>query len=197
MNNSVVQFVGLIAMIFLFSGCVVKQKVALDYKAQKPQTMAESYLKVSVTVNDERPYIKSGEKPESYIGTYRGGFGNPWNVNTVDYVALSKLVHDDLVEELNALGFIKEGGDKTLVVDILEWKFDAYQNASFNYQLNVKVVDNAKTIIAESDVVGKDIFIKGTLSGGKGGVERDMPKLYSDAIKQIVRENKDILSALQ
>jgi len=182
----------------MFSGCVAKQKVALDYQAQKAEGAAESHPKVNVTVNDERPYIKNGEKPASYIGTYRGGFGNPWNVNTKDNIALSELLHDDLMEELNALGFIKEGGDKTLIVDILEWKFDAFQNASFNYVLNVKVADNTKTTLVNSDVVGKDIYIKGTfMGGGKAGVERDMPKLYSDVIRQIVRDNKDVFKALQ
>ena len=78
------------------------------------------------------------------------------------------------------------------------WKFDAYQNATFDYILNVKVVDSAKKTVAQSDVVGKGIFIKGTfMGGGKAGVERDMPKLYSDVIKQIVRENKDVLEALK
>jgi hypothetical protein len=198
MAKRLLPFSLLIAMIFAFSGCVVKQKVALDYKAQQRSATEQSYPKVNVIVNDERPYIKSGEKPGSYIGTYRGGFGNPFNVNTEGGVALSQLLQDDLLEELKALGFIEEGGDKTLVVDILEWKFDAFQNASFNYLLNVKVVDSAKTAVAQSDVVGKDIYIKGTfMGGGKAGVERDMPKLYSDIIKQIVRENKDILQALK
>ena len=198
MKSRVLLFSLLIVMIAMFSGCVAKQKMALDYKAQKTEGAVESRPKVNVTVNDERSYIKSGEKPASYIGTYRGGFGNPFNVNTKDNIALSELLHDDLIEELNTLGFIKEGGDKTLIVDILEWKFDAYQNASFNYLLNVKVVDNAKTTLVKSDVVGKDIYIKGTfMGGGKGGVERDMPKLYSDVIRQIVRDNKDVFKALQ
>lgn len=198
MKSRVLLFSLLIVMIAMFSGCVAKQKVALDYKAQKTEGAVESRPKVNVTVNDERSYIKSGEKPASYIGTYRGGFGNPFNVNTKDNIALSELLHDDLIEELNTLGFIKEGGDKTLIVDILEWKFDAYQNASFNYLLNVKVVDNAKTTLVKSDVVGKDIYIKGTfMGGGKGGVERDMPKFYSDVIRQIVRDNKDVFKALQ
>ncbi len=198
MKHKSVLFSLLIVVISVFSGCAVKQKVALEYEAPKASATAQSYPEVNVVVNDERPYIISGEKPASYIGTYRGGFGNPFNVNTKDLVALSQLLHDDLLEELNAMGFVKKNGGKTLVVDILAWKFDAYQNASFNYTLHVKVVGNDKKTIASSNVLGTDIYIKGTfMEGGKGGVERDMPKLYSDVIRQTVRENKEILEALR
>lgn len=198
MKQKFLLFSLLIAVISILSGCAVKQKVALEYEAQKPSGVSESYPAVSTAVNDVRAYVVSGEKPGSYIGTYRGGFGNPFNVNTKGNVALSQLLENDLNEELKALGFVGANGDKTLVVDISEWKFDAYQNAKFDYMLHVKVVDSAKTTVAQSDVVGKGIFIQGTfMGGGKAGVERDMPKLYSDVIKQIVRENKDILEALK
>ncbi len=188
----------LLALSFIATGCAVKQKVALEYKAEPASAVAESYPKVTVVVNDERPYIKSKEKPVSYIGTYRGGFGNPFNVNTKDHVALSQLLRGDLENDLSALGFIGDNGDKTLVVDILKWKFDAYQNATFDYLLSVEVLDDTRKVLAKNDVVGDKIYIKGSFwSGGKGGVERDMPKLYSDVIKKIVRGNTDVLNALK
>ena len=188
----------LLGLSFVATGCAVKQKVALEYQTETTAAAAQAYPKVNVVVNDERPYIKDGEKPASYIGTYRGGFGNPFNVNTKDHVALSTLVLGDLEKDLSALGFIGENGDKTLVVDIMKWKFDAYQNATFDYLLNVQVLDSTKNVLAKNDVVGDKIFIKGSFwTGGKGGVERDMPQLYSNIIKNIVRENSDVLTALK
>ena len=186
----------LIAASLGFTGCVDKQKVAMGYEA--PAAVAAAYPDVAVTVNDKRPYIVDGEKPASYIGTYRGGFGNPFNVNTDGNVPFANVMKEDIAKELAALGFGKPGGTKQLVVDIHQWKFDAYQNASFNYNLGVKVVDAANANLAESSVEGRDIYIKGTVwGGGKAGVERDMPKLYNEAIRKIVRNNPAILEALK
>jgi len=198
MKKRVFRGLFLAAVIGLFSGCVVHQKVPLEYEAQKSDGSVQHYPKVGVVVNDIRSYVLDGEKPPTYIGTYRGGFGNPFNVNTEGDVPLAELLKNDLQKELTSLGFTQEGGNKTLVVDIMDWKFDAYQNAKFNYMIRVKVADDSKSTLATSEVVGKDIYIEGTfMGGGKAGVERDMPKLYSDIIKKIVRDNSDILGALK
>jgi len=198
MKKRIINGFFLAAVIGLFSGCVMHQKVPLEYEAQKSGATAQNYPKVDVVVNDIRSYVQDGEKPPSYIGTYRGGFGNPFNVNTEGDVPLADLLKKDLMSELTSLGFTQEGGSKTLIVDIMDWKFDAFQNAKFNYMLRVRVADDSKSTLATSEVVGKDIYIEGTfMGGGKAGVERDMPKLYSDIIKKIVRDNSDILGALK
>jgi hypothetical protein len=196
MKKNLVLLSAMIVASLSFTGCVVKQKVAMGYDA--PTAASATYPSVDVTVTDKRPYIVDGEKPASYIGTYRGGFGNPFNVNTADNVPFADLLKDDIAKELAALGFGKPNGTKKLLVDIRQWKFDAYQNAKFNYILDVKVIDATDANLAESSVEGKDIYIQGTVwGGGKAGVERDMPKLYNEAIQKIVRKNADILNALK
>jgi hypothetical protein len=37
---------------------------------------------VTVAVVDDRPYVLSGGKPDRFVGLMRGGFGNPFDVNT-------------------------------------------------------------------------------------------------------------------
>ena len=44
--------------------------------------------------------------------------------------------------------------------------------------------------------VKDDVGITGTLGGIKGGVERDIPIIYRDAIQKIVRKNSELIAAL-
>ena len=195
--KKVVFLLSIIVMSMMFSGCAVNQKVGLTYDARAVVQSTESYPKVNISVNDKRTYVLDGNKKGSFIGFYRAGFGIPYDVNTDRYVPLAQLIEDDLNKELSILGFVGKDGSKLLVVDILAWKFDAYQTAQFDYTLEVKVLDAAKREI-KSSKIGDNITIKGTVwGGGKGGIERDMPKLYIAIIKKIVRENRDIFEALK
>ena len=181
----------------VFSGCAVKQKVGLTYNAQAVLQSTESHPKVSVSVNDKRTYVLDGNKKGSFIGYYRSGVGIPYAVNTQNNIPLATLLEGDLNKELSALGFVGKDGSKSLEVDIVAWKFDAYQTAQFDYTLDVKVLDAAKKEIAISKI-SDNITIPGTFwAGGKGGVERDMPKLYIAIIKKLVRENAEIFKALK
>lgn len=186
----------LIFCFLLTAGCTVQPKVALEYRPP-PATDTPNRPAVAINVEDERPCVTSGEKPAAYVGTFRWGSGNPFNVIIKKDVTLAQLLHDDLVEELKTLGFMQPHGNKQLRVTVKRWEFDAYQNAGFNYALNVKVLGETQTLLAESEVTDS-IFIRGTFwGGGKAGVARDMPKLYAEVIRKIVRENPKILRALQ
>lgn len=37
---------------------------------------------IAVAAQDRRPYVVNGEKSVTYVGTQRGGFGNPFDVTT-------------------------------------------------------------------------------------------------------------------
>ncbi len=180
----------------LFSGCAVKQQIGLDHHVvEKPS--AKSYPAVSLDIQDNREYIMNGKKEESFIGLYRGGFGNPWDVNTEDNIPLAKLFAIDLTEELTSLGFINEGSSKSLIVSINKWKFDTYQNIKFDYDLDVTVVDLSKNVLAQNKILDS-VHIKGSFwTGPKGAAEREIPKIYNEIISKILRENRDVLQALK
>ena len=65
---------------FLFSGCAIGN--THRYDLGNAALVAESDKRVAVCVADERPYVLSGEKPGSFVGLLRGGFGNPFDINT-------------------------------------------------------------------------------------------------------------------
>ncbi|MEH6548066.1 MAG: hypothetical protein V7701_16640, partial [Sneathiella sp.] len=70
----------ILAFGILLSACAVGNKY--DYKDQPIDLAASSDQKIGVSVVDQRIYIVSGEKPADFVGLQRGGFGNPFDVNT-------------------------------------------------------------------------------------------------------------------
>jgi hypothetical protein len=183
--------------VVLLGGCVVGQTVSPTYEAG-PQGAATG-TPVALNVRDERPYVKNGEKPPYFIGQYRGGFGNPWNVSTEGDQPVATLLQRDLAKELQSLGHPVVGqyaGVRVLDVAIDDYQFDGYQNAKFWYLFNVRVIGPDGKVMAQSAVQDKQV-IQGTFwEGAKGGVEKKLPELHADAIRKLVRDNPTILAAL-
>jgi hypothetical protein len=181
------------------AGCVAGQSLGTDYEAQ-PAAVATSGTSVLLTVTEDRPYVKSGDKAPYYVGRYRAGFGNPWDVSTKDNVPLVDILRGDVAEELVALGHpVKEAlpADRQMAVSIRDWNFDGYQNGEFWYDVLVTVSAADGTVLTNS-VVKDKVGITGTLWGGaKGGFERDMPKLYPQVIRKLVRDNAEVSAALK
>jgi hypothetical protein len=181
------------------AGCVVGQSLPTTYES--PSTIkAEGTHSVYLTVTDDRPFVKNGDKPPYYLGKYRAGFGNPWDVKTENEEPLAGIVARDLAADLSALGhhvLTAMPADRSLAVSIRDWNFDGYQNGKLWYDLQITVSDSAGMPIA-MNVVQEATQIKGSFwMGARGGFEREMPKLYPAIIRKIVRDNAPISAALQ
>jgi len=187
----------LAACAVLLGGCVVGQSVAPTYDVGP--AAAATGTPVALVVRDERPYVKNGEKPAFFIGQYRGGFGNPWNVSSEGDQPLASLLQRDLTKELQSLGHpvvAQSPGVRVLDVAIDEYQFDGYQNAKFWYLFNVRVIGPDGKAVAQSTVQDHQV-IQGTFwEGAKGGVEKKLPELYAGAIRKLVRDNPSISAAL-
>ena len=182
----------------VLGGCVVGQSLPASYEAG-PAAAAATGTAVAVAVRDERPFVKSGDKPPYFIGKYRGGFGNPWDVTTKDKQPLAALLERDLGKELQALGYgvvARPGAQRALDVVIVDWNFDGVMDGKFWYELDAKVLGPDGAELAASKV--KDMqYIEGSFwMGAKGGFEAKMPELYAGAIRKLVRDNPTISSAL-
>jgi len=193
------RFVTLALAPLALAGCVAGQSLGTDYEAQ-PAAVAAAGASVVLQVTEDRPYVKSGDKAPYYVGRYRAGFGNPWDVSTKDNVPLVDILRGDIAEELVALGHPVKGAlpaDRQVAVSIRDWNFDGYQNGEFWYELLVTVRTADGAVLANS-VVKDKVGITGTLwEGAKGGFERDMPKLYPQIIRKLVRENAEVTAALK
>lgn len=161
---------------------------------------ATSGCSVLAEVTDDRPFVKNGDKPPYYLGTYRAGFANPWDVKTENEEPLASVVARDLATDLAALGHsvtTRLPADRRVAVSIKNWKFDGYQNGRLWYNLQVTVSDSSGKNLVTSAV--KDtIHIKDSFwMGARGSFERDMPPLYARIIRRIARDNAAVSNALQ
>jgi len=189
---------GLLACATLLGGCVVGQSLPAEYQAT-PATVSAGGAKVAVTVADERAFVKNGDKPPYFIGQYRGGFGNPWDVTTKDKVPLASLLQRDLETELKALGYVvvpRTDASRVLDVSIADWKFDGMVNGKFWYELHARVKGADGAQLASSDVKDSQVIEGSIWTGAKGAIEAKMPELYAGAIRKLVRENPAIAEAL-
>ena len=195
--RKLVAVAALSACVLLLGGCVVGQTVSPTYDVG-PQGAATG-TPVALNVHDERPYVKNSEKPPYFIGQYRGGFGNPWNVSTEGDQPVASLLQRDLAKELQSLGHpvvAQAAGVRVLDVAIDEYQFDGYQNAKFWYLFNVRVIGPDGKVLAESAVQDKHVITGTFWEGAKGGVEKQLPELYAGAIRKLVRDNPTISAAL-
>src|SRR3972149_101380 len=92
----------LCASLFL-GGCAVGQKIG--YHDAELAINASGNTMIAVTSLDGRPYVKSGEKDKTYIGTFRGGFGNPFNVSTESQKPLADDITSVICASLQKKGF--------------------------------------------------------------------------------------------
>ena len=87
------------------AGCVAGQSLQTTYTPPAPVVKAAGSADVLVVVTDNRPYVKTGDKLPHYIGKYRAGFGNPWNVYTQNEEPFASVLARDLSAELGSLGY--------------------------------------------------------------------------------------------
>ncbi len=131
------------AALLLSSGCSTYSGVAgfidwpMPYTASAPQ--ASKGRSVAISVVDERPYVLSGDKKETFIGLIRSGVGIPYDTTFEPAEAVAKKVERDIVAEVSARGYEVGPGGRALHVAILEFKHDGYENLWIFHEVKVTV----------------------------------------------------------
>jgi hypothetical protein len=190
------KFTVLAIMVGGLSACVAGQSIKLAYAPPAP-TAASNSSAVTVLVVDQRNYVTSGDKKPFYLGHYRGGFGNTFDVTNYQKVPLADQMKSDLGGELSSLGFASAAGGKQLKVIITEWNFDTMVNGKVWYAVTVSVADASGTVLAQSTVKDQKTVDGNLLTGAKGAMEDEVPQIYAQMIRATVRENPSILAALK
>jgi hypothetical protein len=188
---------GLLVILFCFSilsGCTIP----LNYTpgAYEQPVAAQP---VELVVTDKRPYVVNGKETIAFIGHVRGGYGNPWAYTTQGKVPLTKQMEGDLTKELAALGFAAgaPGATRKLNVDINDFNFDGYKGGKFWYELNVTVSDASNAVLAEQTIKEKHLIRSHFGKGALYGILEQVPVLYNELIRKMVRENPKILQTLK
>ena len=183
----------------VLSGCASDWGIPLAYTPDPQEFPGLAAKTFSVLVTDERSYVVNHDKQPSYLGKYKGLVGDTWDAATDDNVPLADHMRNDLRRELQALRLIEDTTAplKQIKVRILDWNFSAGKSARYWYNVEILVADSKGRQLALS-VLKDDKVVKGTLvEGAKWSLEQDVPTLYSELMRKLVRENPSILEALR
>ena len=192
---------GLLVIIFCFSilsGCASLTSVRLDYTPSAYEKPAASQA-VELVVADKRPFVVDGKETSAFIGHVRGGYGNPWAYTTQGKVPLAKQVDADLTQELTALGFSSgaPGATRKLNVAINDFNFDGYMGGKFWYEVHVTVSDASNAVLAEQTIKEQHLIRGRFTRGAHYAIREQVPVLYDELIRKMVREHPKILQALK
>lgn len=156
------------------AACAVGRKV--DYAAPVDLGLPDGAKQVALVVLDHRPYVLSGDKGPSFVGLQRGGYGIPFNVNTESGKPLAEDFSGAIAGGLSAKGYsvtelrlapstltddavrqaVAIGAERSLILEITEWKTDTAQRAALLYGLSLAVHDRQAARLARKQISGRD-----------------------------------------
>jgi hypothetical protein len=131
---------------------------------------------IALAAHDRRPYVVNGEKSPTYVGTQRGGFGNPFDVTTKSDAALATEFAAVLRRSLSAMGYrvstvgtrprltraqitaalAQTKATRLILLTVNEWTTDTYNSTDLSYDLVLEVLDGSGRVLARWAVKGED-----------------------------------------
>lgn len=208
---SVVKRVGVAVVVLLMAGCAVGNKY--DYRRADISLPLSGDGNVGMSVVENRVYVLDGDKKPSFIGLQRGGFGNPFDVNTISGQAFTNDLADTLEKGLRDSGFtvkrlqvtspgssevmaeIEENGEiRNIVLTVNEWKTDIYLDMNLHFDLLLQVVSRDGEVLASNRINGEE-----KVSGAAMGAEKNSRLAESALEIKIGRlfNTPDVINALR
>ena len=204
-----------IGAMLLLGGCVGDQ---YDYDWETPVFAVQTEDSVVVTVLDQRPEVLTGDKPPTFVGFQRTGFGFiPYDVSTASGRPLADDMADTIMRGL-AVNYvpveaiyvpasadasvatqtvIEAGTEKGLVVLLRQWQTDTHVNISFRYDLVVHVVDSNGNIYETATLASEhDELAGGDFLNPIGYAIDYVPELEARTLERLINQ-PDIVAALQ
>jgi hypothetical protein len=183
------------------TGCAVGNRYSFE---TEPAVVTQGTGSVAVAAKDLRPYVLSGEKGSDYVGTQRGGFGNPFNVGTASHRPLADEFGRAVGDSLSRGGFkvnvvsaratpqadaralaAESGASRLALVEIAEWKSDTFQNVGLNYDLTLRIFDASGKELGSHRVSGND-NLGGSAWNPPAHARRAVPQAFRQKIEQLL-----------
>ena len=183
------------------SGCAFGQKFSyadskIDVGAVSPDRT------VALAVLDQREYVKNGKKPESFIGISRGGFGNPFDVETRSGAPMATEMATALAAALKGRGaqvqvvtvkpgpgvevarsdLARAGADRLLLFILNEWKTDSMARTGLDFDVGLEVMDRGGKNLARASLVGKEVS-----DSSVGSAEKDAQGWFATKASELLR----------
>jgi hypothetical protein len=200
----------ILAVSLFIGGCAFGRTYSYSDAPVNIPNAASGSGAIALAVQDRRPYVLSGNKPQKFVGLMRGGFGNPFDVNTESGAPLSNEVRDALARSLKAKGYtvttvdldpresatdarrrLTGGSSKAVMVTLNEWKSDTMMNTDIHYDVSLVVLGPKGDELATNSVKGQDNIGNAGLSPGQtisGALGRKLESLF---------DNEKVITALK
>ena len=187
------------------SGCA---RVTHDYGSVVADIGYPGTAAVAVAVQDQRPYVKSGNKQADYVGVIRGGFGNPFSLATKSGRPLAEDMAAATVASLKNKGFKAvavttspegtekkllaelrgSGADKLLLLTLNEWRTDTYQKVTLEYDVTLTVYDKNGKRLAEKKLDGKEYLHSDSTSNAFKVSTRESPRAFKRKLEELLND---------
>ena len=196
----------LLLAVFL-AGCAVGQKHS--YVNPSVEVPIKSSSKIAVAVHDRRPYVVSGVKSSTFVGLQRGGWGNPFDVNTESGAPLADDMQRTITGALERAGdavvgvslkpttspadakaaLLQTDATKFVLLTLHEWKSDQFANTTFSFDVTMDVFGPGGTAIATKHLAREDELGGGmSKSTMPGAFRRTLEELFwSEEVRQALR----------
>jgi hypothetical protein len=155
--------------------CAFGQKIT--YSSTVADIDAQGTESVAVATLDERPYVLNNDKKPSFVGLSRGGYGNPFDVETPNGTPLAEEISQAVSKSLAERGFKttvvstkpspsrratleamqKTGAERGVCITLKEWKSDKYFRTSLIQDVNVKVYDASGKELASAQFTSDEV----------------------------------------
>jgi len=187
------------------SACAVGNKY--DYASCSISKSCNGGGPIAVSVHDQRPFIRSGNKSPDFVGLQRGGYGNPFDVRTASHQPLA----DDMLEVMNNW-LSKSGFDvksvsvthtdsvdkvktellalktpRSLLLTIAQWKTDTYTNVKLIYEIDIALYSSSCSILAQGHVRGED-NLGGNVINPPSYAQKAAPSAFSSKLDQLLSD---------
>ena len=181
------------------TGCAVGNTHQYAQRGLALPVQASSSSSIAVGVQDQRPYVVSGRKSPSFVGLQRGGFGNPFDINTTSGQPLADDVRTTLVAALERNGahavpvvlaanmdssnarreLLANGTNRSILVTMKEWKSDTFGRTGLEFDMHVAVLDKQGRVLGENRIQGAETLGGSAInpvSAARGEVEAAYPQ---------------------
>ena len=199
--------------LIVVSGCAFGHTV--DYQNTLLPLSFSGDKTIAVAVHDQRPYVVSKESPVQYIGTTRGGYGNPFNALTESGKPLSDDIALSVAQALRKAGFNSvtlsltpwENTEKAinqfkasqavrlLLFTLKEWRTDTYFETFLFFNVTLQVFDRKSKELADSSIIGEKDMDGVSLDPG-AEMSANTPGEYKEKFGKLLNDPK-IQSALK
>ncbi len=194
------------------AACAIGNEYAYD---AKPANIAyQGSGTVASAVHDQRSYVKSGDKPPSFVGLQRNRFGIPFDVSTTSGQALDVDLGKTLGGALTSAGYrdsavavtFRDSGaaardrllatraKRLVLLTLNEWKTDTRTKAALYFDLTMAVYDERGKLLAKQSLKGRD-DIGGKRFGTEAYVSEQAPQAFANKLEALFK-TPDVMKAL-